>query len=174
MRLTKQYARALLSSIPPKEAVAVFEELYRIKDTLAEFPDYVAFIEIEPTEFKNVRSIFGNDVRSLLLNFLEVLAEDGMLSRLDTILEDFRLALIESNLLFDVKVYSANPLSETQRAQLLNLVEAHWGSDYSIDYRIDSKVLGGIKLEVNGAVIDTTFRSRIDQIIREVQHGAKR
>ena len=109
-----------------------------------------------------------------MLNFLEVLAEDRLLSQLDTVIEDYRLVLVENNLLFEVKVYSSKPLSDHTQNQLVEMIESRWGKDYLIDYRVDPKTLGGLKLEVNGAVIDTTFRSRIDQIIREVQHGAKR
>jgi F0F1-type ATP synthase, delta subunit (mitochondrial oligomycin sensitivity protein) len=53
-------------------------------------------------------------------------------------------------------------------------VQQRWGENSMIYYQIDKNLIGGIRLEVNGAVIDTTFRSRIDQIIREVQHGSKK
>ena len=91
-----------------------------------------------------------------------------------TITEDYRLILVEENLLYDVKIFSAVSLSSESKNQIEQLVEKRWGSNYLLNYIVDKKILGGIRLEVNGAVIDTTFRSRIDQIIREVQHGSKR
>ena len=174
MRLTKQYAYALLKSTSKAEAVTVYKELIKITDLFNQFPEYVGLIEFQTEEFETVRSIFAEKVEPLVLNFLEVLAEDRLLSQLDTVIEDYRLVLVENNLLFEVKVYSSKPLSEGNQAQLVQMIESQWGSDYLMDYRVDPKTLGGIKLEVNGAGIDTTFRSRIDQIIREVQHGAKR
>lgn len=174
MRLTKQYANALLKSTSKEEAVAVYKELINVTDLFEQFPEYIGLIEFQTEEFETVRSIFAEKVEPLVLNFLEVLAEDRLLSQLDTVIEDYRLVLVENNLLFEVKVYSSKPLSEGNQAQLVQMIESQWGSDYLMDYRVDPKTLGGIKLEVNGAVIDTTFRSRIDQIIREVQHGAKR
>lgn len=174
MRLTKQYANALLKSTSKEEAVAVYKELINVTDLFEQFPEYIGLIEFQTEEFKAVRSILTDNVEPLVLNFLEVLAEDRLLSQLETVIEDYRLVLVENNLLFEVKVYSSTPLSEDNKAQLVQMIESQWGSDYLIDYRVDPKTLGGIKLVVNGAVIDTTFRSRIDQIIREVQHGAKR
>ena len=173
MRLTKQYANALLESISKEKAISVYEELVQVIDIFEQFPEYIGLIEFQTEEFETVRSIFAEKVEPLVLNFLEVLAEDRLLSQLATVVEDYRLVLIENNLLFEVKVYSSKPLSDESQAQIVKLIENQWGSNYTMDYRIDSKMLGGIKLEVNGAVIDTTFRSRIDQIIREVQHGAK-
>lgn len=173
MRLTKQYANALLESIPKEKAISVYEELVQVINIFEQFPEYIGLIEFQTEEFEVVRSIFAEKVEPLVLNFLEVLAEDRLLSQLDTVIEDYRLVLVENNLLFEVKVYSSKPLSDESQAQIVKLIENQWGSNYTMDYRIDSKMLGGIKLEVNGAVIDTTFRSRIDQIIREVQHGAK-
>lgn len=173
MRLTKQYANALLKSTSEEEAVAVYKELIQVTGIFEQFPEYIGLIEFQTEEFKTVRSIFSENVGPLVLNFLEVLAQDRLLSQLDTVAEDYRRVLVENNLLFEVKVHSSKPLSEGNQALLVEMIEDRWGSDYVIDYRVDPKTLGGIKLEVNGAVIDTTFRSRIDQIIREVQHGAK-
>src|SRR5699024_7812527 len=110
----------------------------------------------------------------MLINFLEVITEEGMLHRLATITDDYYLTLVEENILFDVQVYSAKPLGEQTKNQIEILVHQRWGEDSMIHYQIDKNLIGGIRLEVNGAVIDTTFRSRIDQIIREVQHGSKK
>ena len=174
MRLTKQYAYALLKSTSKAEAVTVYKELIKITDLFNQFPEYVGLIEFQTEEFEVVRSILTDKVEPLVLIFLEVLAKDRLLSQLETVVEDYRLVLVENNLLFEVNVHSSKPLSDHTQNQLVEMIESRWGKDYLIDYRVDPKTLGGLKLEVNGAVIDTTFRSRIDQIIREVQHGAKR
>lgn len=174
MRLTKQYAYALLTSTPTENAYSIYQELVRIGKILNKTPEYSGFIDFQPEEFDSFRSMLGEEVNPIVVNFLEVLAEDGMLTQLDTVAEDYRLALVEEDLLFDVKVYSAESLSESREKHILGLIEARYGSDYLVDFRVDKTVLGGIKLEVNGAVIDTTFRSRIDHIIREVRYGAKR
>jgi len=174
MRLTKQYAYALMTSIPDEDSVTYYHELIRMVKVFDNLPDYVSLVEFRPEEFSSIRSILADEMEPLLINFLEVLAHDRMLSQLDTVAEDYRIVLVEENLLYDVQVFSAVPLGSKIKHQLEQLVERRWGSDYLINYVVDKKILGGLRLEVNGAVIDTTFRSRIDQIIREVQHGSKR
>lgn len=174
MRLTKQYAYALLASIPDENAVGFYHTLVRVADVFGNIPEYVGMVDFNPEEFGVIREALEEEYDPIIVNFLEVLAQDGMLSRLNTVIEDYRLALVEENLLFDVKVFSATPLNSTAKEHIEKLIENRWGSAYLINYNVDKQVLGGIRLEVNGAVIDTTFRSRIDQIIREVQHGSKR
>lgn len=174
MRLTKQYAYALLTSIPDEDSVDLYYELTRVVNLFGNVPEYVHMVEFQPEEFAGIRDILSDEISPLLTNFLEVLAQDRVLGRLKTITEDYRLILVEENLLYDVKIFSAVSLSSESKNQIEQLVEKRWGSNYLLNYIVDKKILGGIRLEVNGAVIDTTFRSRIDQIIREVQHGSKR
>ena len=98
MRLTKQYANALLKSTSKEEAVAVYKELINVTDLFEQFPEYIGLIEFQTEEFETVRSIFAEKVEPLVLNFLEVLAEDRLLSQLETVIEDYRLVLVENNL----------------------------------------------------------------------------
>jgi len=174
MRLTKQYAYGLFSSISDENPVDFYHELNRLAQMMNTLPEYVHLVEFKPEEFSTIREILTDEIDPLLINFLEVLARDRMLSRLETITEDYRLALIEENLLYNVRVFSASQLSSESKNNIEQLVERRWGNDYLLSYEIDENILGGIRLEVNGAIIDTTFRSRIDQIIREVQYGSKR
>lgn len=174
MRLTKQYAYALLNSVSEDEAVSIYYELKRMTEIFKQAPDYVSVLEFQPEEFKTVRDLLTDDLDEKTLNLLEVLAQDRLLSQLETVAEDYRLVLIEENLLFNVKVYSAKPLEESKKEDILKMVESRWGNNYTTEFVVEKNILGGIRLEINGAVIDTTFRSRIDQIIREVRNGSKR
>lgn len=171
MRLTKQYAHALFAAMQDARSVEFYHELIRVEKILKNLPEYVTAVDFQPEKFSLIRETLEEGFDPLLVNFLEVLAQDGMLSRLDTVIEDFRILLVEENLLHDVKVYSAVPLNETSKKHIERLVENRWGTDYLMEYKVNKQIIGGIRLEVNGAVIDTTFRSRIDQIIREVQNG---
>lgn len=171
MRLTKQYAHAFFEAMQDARSVDFYHELIRVAQILENLPDYVTLADFKPEKFSLIREALEAGFDPLLVNFLEVLAQDGLLSRLNTIIEDYRILLVEENLLYDVKVYSAVPLNEKSKQHIEEVVKNRWGADYLIDYTVDRKKIGGIRLEVNGAVIDTTFRSRIDQIIREVQNG---
>src|SRR5699024_658541 len=174
MRLTKQYAYALLASVSEGSSIDVLFQLQELTRILKDSEQYVHALDVKAEDFQNLRAILSDGFDPIVINFLEVIAEEGMLHRLETITEDYYLILVEENILFDVQVYSANSLGEQTKTQIETLVHNRWGENSMIHYQIDKNLIGGIRLEVNGAVIDTTFRSRIDQIIREVQHGSKK
>ncbi len=174
MRLTKQYAYGLFASLSEESYLDVLQELEELTEILAKKSNYVHALDVKAEEFSHLRSILSGSFHPTVINFLEIITEDGMLHRLDTIKEDYYSLLVEENILHDVRVYSANELSAQMQTQIQSLIEHRFGQNYKIHYQLNKNLIGGIRLEVNGAVIDTTFRSRIDQIIREVQHGSKK
>src|SRR5690625_1627778 len=174
MRLTKQYAYALLASIPEETSIDVLFQLQELTQIFKQSDQYVQALDVKAEDFQNLRTILNEQFDAIVINFLEVITEEGMLHRLEPITEDYYLVIVEEGILSDVQVYSANHLNEQIKNQIETLIYKRWGENSMIHYQIDKNLIGGIRLEVNGAVIDTTFRSRIDQIIREVQHGSKK
>lgn len=168
MRLTKQYAYGLLASAPEELYMPIYHELKTINEVLKAETSYVNIIEFDREEFKELREILKEDYQPLLINFLEVLAEDGLLNRLDTIVEDYQYGLIEENVLYEAEVASATPLSSEFKEKIKQFIGQRWGENYLLDFTVDEKLIGGVRLQINDAVIDTTFRSRINQILREV------
>ena len=79
MRLTKQYAYALLTSIPDEDSVDLYYELTRVVNLFGNVPEYVHMVEFQPEEFAGIRDILSDEISPLLTNFLEVLAQDRVL-----------------------------------------------------------------------------------------------
>lgn len=174
MRLTKQYAYGLLASISEESSIDVLSQLQELTEILKNIETYVHALDVKTEDFQFLRSLLKDEFDPMVINFLQVVSEEGMLHRLDTITEDYYSVLVEENILLDVKVYSATALGDQLKKQIETLVDNRWNENAIIHYQVDKHLIGGIRLELNGAVIDTTFRSRIDQIIREVQHGSKK
>lgn len=168
MRLTRQYAYGFLASIPEEDRLKMYYELQEISEVLAELEGYVAVVEFIPEEMDKLSELLGDAFHPLAVNFLRVLAQDSLLNRLDTIVEDYRFGLVEAGLLVEVNVSSAAPVSEAFKEKIGQLIQENWTTDYILNFTVDSSLIGGVRLEANNAVIDTTFRSRINQILREV------
>lgn len=168
MRLTKRYAYGLLASLESEEKLPIYYELKEISELLANLEDYVSIVEFIPEEIDYFTKVLAGEFHPLAVNFVDVLAQDGLLGRLDTVIEDYRFGLVESGILTKVSVSSARPLSEKFKEKIQHLIQENWTKDFMLNYNVDSNLIGGVRLEVNNAVIDTTFRSRINQILREV------
>lgn len=168
MRLTRQYAYGFLASVADEEKLPIYDELVKISNLFIDLEEYVSIVEFIPEEMDNFTEILSGEFHPLVVNFVRVLAQDSLLSRLSTIVEDYRFGLIEADILADVKVSSAVPLSTEFKEKIEKLIQDNWTTDFMLNFTVDSDLIGGIRLEVNNAVIDTTFRSRINQILREV------
>ena len=168
MRLTRQYAYGFLASVSDEDKLSIYYELQKTTEILTDLENYVSILEFDPEEMEKFSELLGDEFRPLVINFLRVLAQDGLLNRLDTITEDYRFGLVEEDLLVEVSVSSASPLSEEFKNKIGQLVQENWTKSYMIDFTVNSDLIGGVRLEANNAVIDTTFQSRINQILREV------
>ena len=168
MRLTRQYAYGFLASVSDEEKLPMYYELKKIDDLLVDLEEYVSIVEFIPEEMESFSKILAGKFHPLVINFIRVLVQDGLLSQLSTIIEDYRFGLVEADLLAEVNVSSAKPLSEAFKEKIKKMVQENWTTDFMLNFTVDSDLIGGVRLEVNNAVIDTTFRSRINQILREV------
>jgi F-type H+-transporting ATPase subunit delta len=59
------------------------------------------------------------------------------------------------------EVVAASPLSEGQRARLSTALRRIYGRDIRINLDVDPEVLGGLRIQVNGELIDSTVLSRL-------------
>lgn len=168
MRLTRQYAYGFLASVADEEKLPMYYELVKMDELFSDLKEYVSIVEFIPEEMDNFTDILSGEFHPLAVNFIRVLAQDSLLSRLSTIVEDYRFGLVEADILADVKVSSAAPLSTEFKEKIEKLIQDNWTTDFMLNFTVDRDLIGGVRLEVNNAVIDTTFRSRINQILREV------
>src|SRR5690625_3511948 len=144
MRLTKQYAYGLLASISEESSIDVLFQLQELTRILKENEQYMHALDVQVEDFQQLRAILNGEFDPMVINFLEVITEEGMLYRLDTITEDYHLVVIEENILFDVLVYSDRPLTEPLKRQLQDLVQQRYVQNLTIYYLIHKQLIGGI------------------------------
>ena len=64
------------------------------------------------------------------------------------------------------EVVAASPLTEAQRERLSTALRRIYGRDIRINLDVDPEVLGGLRIQVGGELIDSTVLARL--------HGARR
>jgi len=65
-------------------------------------------------------------------------------------------------------VTTAVPLGEAQRQRLVELLSRQYGRAVHLDAAVDPDVVGGVRLEVGGELVDSTVSSRIDETRRRL------
>lgn len=138
----------LLEIFPKKRVTKYLSDLHAIQDSLHLIQDNIATLAEDPEQFAKIHR--------------------ELLDRFDELVDQYEDAVTKAGLYHRVVIHSAKPLSDSMKEKILAQVEERWGSHYVVDYRVDESLLGGIRLEVDESVFDTTYRSRLDQLAREV------
>ncbi|MEJ5944856.1 F0F1 ATP synthase subunit delta [Pseudokineococcus basanitobsidens] len=65
-------------------------------------------------------------------------------------------------------VTTAVPLRDDQRQRLVELLTRQYGRQVHVDSAVDPSVVGGVRLEVGGELVDSTVASRLDETRRRL------
>ena len=134
-----QYLRLLSTpSVPKKERCALLDEAFRGK------------------------------VHLYVLNFLKILCEKGTLRELSGCARAYRIRYNQAHGILEATAISAVPLTEQQRTALHAKLESLTGKTIDLKTKVDAKVLGGIRLDIEGTELDGTVQNRLASLRRDI------
>ena len=111
-----------------------------------------------------------NGVEPYLLNFLKLLCENGYLGHLKGAAQEYRSRYNADHGILQVTAVTAAPLTEAQVKALTEKVQAMTGKQVDLTVKLDKKVLGGIRLDMDGKRLDGTVRTRLDNIGSRIEN----
>lgn len=170
MNVTRHYAEALyrIYDGDVEKLLEIWEELQEVSELFSEIDnEYMGFLLQNPSEYQVIAPFFEK-YSSIIQNFINILVEDGFIGKINEVKSDYRQLLVRNNILNNVLIESATDLSEETKAKLLETIQERFGKLNDVRYKINESLIKGIRLEVNETVIDSTVRSRLDQMVREV------
>ena len=95
---------------------------------------------------------------------LLIIAENGRISFLDLILQEFSRIYYEDKGIVEVLVETAVQLSDAQNKKLHSVLETGLNSKVFLKYQINPEVLGGLRVSFNSFLIDDTLQSKLNRI----------
>ena len=146
-------------------------ELTQVKEIFEENPDYLRLLS-EPSIPKAERlalldKAFG-EAMPYLLNFLKLLCEGGLLFELGGCLQEFKARYNADHNIAEAVVTSAVKLSDGQSEALKKKLEGLCGKTIILTQKMDEKVLGGLKVELEGKQLDGTASGRLGALRKKV------
>jgi len=112
--------------------------------------------------------IKGKDKKELdqiLDNFIREIINAGFSSKFDLILENFNKVWNEKNNEVEAKIVSARELEKSEQNFIITMIkEKTKAKKVSLDMKIDRLIIGGMKIEYNGKVLDLSFREKLKQL----------
>ena len=107
---------------------------------------------------------FAGKVHPYVLNFLKILTEKGYVRQFSDCCQAYRLRYNADNNILPVTAVTAVALSQEQAARLKEKLEKLTEKTVELTNRIDSQVLGGVRLDFDGKCMDDTLSHRLESV----------
>lgn len=164
--IARPYAEAVFRLAKEKGTLAAWSGHLAALAAYVRNPDVGACIAAPgPTSAQKadiVKSLLGGAVDGDLANFIQVLATNARLSVLPEIADFFEDLKSAEEGIKDATVYSAFPVDDKQRGELLPTLEAHFKSKLSLEIQVDPELIGGIKVVVGDQMLDVSVRGKLE------------
>jgi F-type H+-transporting ATPase subunit delta len=167
----RQYARAVFSLALEREEIdEVYQELKSFSESLSgETRQFFLHPRIDDVDKRNVVEIVCKN--KLLTNFLKVIIDNDRMELIDTITYAYLDLIHEMNQVVEVNVSSNVQLSESNIKKIKKSLELKLLKKVKITQSIDSSIIGGMKLEYQGNVIDQTINSSLESMKQTLLGG---
>ena len=104
---------------------------------------------------------FRGQVHLYVLNFMKLLCEKGALRELSGCARAYRVRYNQAHGILEATATTAVAMTEQQAKSLHEKLEKLTGKTIDLKTKVDAKVLGGIRLDIEGTELDGTVRNRL-------------
>ena len=150
----------------------ILGELDEVQQLLKQNPDYLRLLSTPSIPKKERCGLLDEALRDrvhlYVLNFLKILCEKGTLRELSGCARAYRIRYNQAHGILEATAISAVPLTEQQRAALHAKLESLTGKTIDLKTKVDAKVLGGIRLDIEGTELDGTVQNRLASLRRDI------
>jgi F-type H+-transporting ATPase subunit delta len=153
----------------------VREQLAQLADALRGSRDMQLFM-FSPhfsTEEKKAgleRALQGAD--PILLRFLMLLIERHRMPVLERIRQEYEQLCARAEARLAVQITSAVQLDPELAENVAEQIGRHTGMRVDLASRVDPEIIGGLVLRVGNSIIDSSIRTRLERLRREVARAA--
>ncbi len=148
------------------------DELDEAAKLIRDDPEYLRLLSTPSIPKKERCGLLDEALRGqvhlYVLNFLKILCEKGSLRELSGCARAYRIRYNQAHGILEATAISAVPLTEQQRAALHAKLESLTGKTIDLKTKVDAKVLGGIRLDIEGTELDGTVQNRLASLRRDI------
>ena len=169
----KQYARALFSlALEKNEVDKIYQEMLSFLKSIDEkTKEFFLHPKIsKKAKHEIVEKALNNN---LLVNFLKVLIDNDRFILLDNIVYAYLDLINEMNEVVEVKVTTKTSLSKNNIEKIKKNLETKLLKKIKIIEELDETIIGGIRIEYLGNVIDETVNSSLENMKQSFLGGNK-
>ena len=150
----------------------ILDELDEAAKLIRDDPEYLRLLSTPSIPKKErcalLDEAFRGQVHLYVLNFLKILCEKGTLRELSGCARAYRIRYNQAHGILEATAISAVPLTEPQRTALHAKLESLTGKTIDLKTKVDAKVLGGIRLDIEGTELDGTVQNRLTSLRQDI------
>jgi F-type H+-transporting ATPase subunit delta len=166
--IARRYAEALYNLASEENCVERIDNDYgRIVEEMKPVTDMSRFLThplvARDAKVKLLKEAFPN-VSEYLHNMFSVLVRNGREGYIGMIYDEFVKLRGSVEGIVPVKVTTAHELSIGEKERLTAHLADRLGSRVKLDEEIDKDLIGGLRIEVNGKVLDGSLRARLNKL----------
>jgi F-type H+-transporting ATPase subunit delta len=109
-------------------------------------------------------SVLKSSVSAEAKNLVAALVDNGRLSLLPEVAEQFKLLVNQQQGSADAAIISAFPMDAAQVTGLVAALEKKFGCKLNPSVTVDSSLIGGVRVVVGDEVLDTSVRAKLQQM----------
>lgn len=170
----KEYGQAFFDTLREEELDAAFSFLAAVEDTFEKEPEFLALLEERSLDSREKGEMIKRVYESLdkrFVPFLLLLSDRHLLGFLGSVIRGFDERLCERRGIKRGYVYSSTPLEKGQIAELEKRAASFFKGSVRLENRLDRRLLGGLKLSIDGKVLDGSINGLLEQVEQGLLKG---
>ena len=170
-----RYALSLIEFALEKNILeAVKQDMELVGRTIAENRDLELLLQSpiikSDKKQKVLASVFDKSVQYLTKSFILMVCAKGREAILPAIVEAYITIYKERLGIVTAQVTSAVALTEAQRKEVIGVLSG-LGKEIELDERVDSHLLGGLKVRVGDQLVDASTRKKLNELKYDIHNS---
>ena len=168
--LAGRYATAVFElALEERGLESLASDLGKLKTMLAQNADLARLVRspviTREDQAKAMEALLAKaNASDLTRKFVLLLAQKRRLFALADVIRAFEVQLAKHRGEIAADVTSARTLKDDELAELRRVLKEQLGREPRINAHVDPKLLGGLKLKVGSRMIDSSLRTKLDQL----------
>jgi F-type H+-transporting ATPase subunit delta len=164
--IARPYAEALFkASVSDLNGAAAWVEALQAIASNSQLQQFAENPNVTATQvFDVIAGVSKVALPEMAKNFLRTVIENGRLSALPEIAEQFRALKNAQSGSADAVVYSAFAIDTAALAELAVTLEKRFARKLNVSVELQADLIGGIRVVVGDEVLDTSVKARLEQM----------
>lgn len=169
------YAQALLSLAENDQQIDAFAAQFdKVRSVFKENPELKAWLNhpgIPSADKEKLLLEIFEGAPAVFLDFLKIVCRHGMSGQLISIADDYGKLTDELRNIENVRVTSAVPLDEEQKARLKAVLEKKFGKTVRLFTDVDPALIAGMKIESEQTLTDASYSGRLENMKEQLRRS---